>query len=311
MLEESCFTFLEDDVTPDTVCEILEASHALSESEVYEQSLSYVKEKFTDTLKSRYFSTLCMKCLEDVMAIENFMVKEEELFENLIRWAENECKRQELDVSWENKRKVLGGILYKVRFPLMEYEYFCTRVAQTGLLSEEEKVDVFVFHVSKKEIVPKYFQVNERLLQVMRCDSAYTRRSVCMKDTYAMLGFAVSHDTWLHGFLVYGCSTGTCEYIVEVEVTESSNKHSTCIKTKINTSSRTKVYPIMLESSLQLKAYARYVVSLEMTGNRKTYRGDNEKDLVSYGVGKLISFNHKTPQRETGLGQIPGLLLTE
>ena len=235
--------------------------------------------------------------------------------------AEAECQRQKLDVSWENKRKVLGDILYKVRFPRMESEYFSRRVAMTDLLSDAEKVDVMLYHNTRKDVVPKYFPVSERMLEVMRCPQVSTSSSVYMNNKIAKLLFRVSKDSFLHGILVYGCKSGSCEYYLEVAVhgqidIKVKGDVICCIKTKVLTSSHTKLYRIMFESSLQVEANKSYWVDLRMFGNINTYRGENDLSQVSYGVEKHVSiWNHYTngPNKdriETCHGQIPGLLLT-
>ena len=306
-LANSCLKFLKDIISPDTVCQILEASRAISESKVYDQCMSFLKENFLVCLKSKDFAALSMQCLEDVMAIETFLVKEEEIYENLVRWAESECKRQKLDATWGNKRKVLGGILYKVRFPLMEPDYFSRKVATTELLSDGEKVDVFLYHSIKKDIVPKYFQSSERIHQIMRYGQISTTSSASIIFFWVNLSFKVSHDSWLHGILVYGCYSGRCKYNVVVHV--GVHGKDVCIfETEINTSSDTKVYPIKLESSLCLKAGKKYKLNVDMCGNKDIYKGENEMSRVSFGNGKSVTFSPEG--NEISFGQIPGLLLT-
>ena len=311
-LVKVCANFLRDAITSDTVCQIMEASRAISDSEVYDQCLSFMWKNFTDSLKSKDFPTLCMRSMEDVMAIENVIVKEEELYENLMRWAESECKRQTLNVSWENKRKVLGDILYKVRFPLMKRKYFTKKVATTDLLSDTEKLDVLMYLCSK-DIAPKYFQVNERIQQVVRCVPVSCTNSVPMKNRTASLRFKVSHPSLLHGILVYGCSSGSCEYSVKVCVRDSSGKTLICpVETKLNTTFKTRVYPVMLEYSLPVATNLICKVHLEMCGSENTYSAKGiQKQSVSYGAGKSVIFGCLNDKAEdTCYGQIPGLLLT-
>ena len=314
-LAKSCLKFLKDNISSDTVCQIMEASHAISELEMYDQCMSFIQKNILECLKSKDFPALSMKCLNDIIMSENFVVKEEILYENLMRWAVSECQRQKLDVSWENKRKVLGDILYKVRFPRMESEYFSRQIATTNLLTDAEKVDVCLYHTSKKNIVPKHFPVSERILQVMRCGQASTTSSVCMNKKSASLAFLVSRDSLLHGILVYGCNSGSCEYSLEVTVQDTRHYNAKenlirHVKTKIQTSSHTKVYRIMFEPSLHVEADKPYWICLDMRGNKNTYRGENEMSCVYYHGGKkYVNFSHKGDSSDTCHGQIPGLLL--
>lgn len=54
------------------------------------------------------------------------------------RWSEAECVRQQLPVTPENQRQVLGNALSLVRFPLMSKEEFTAGPAQSGLLNYSE-----------------------------------------------------------------------------------------------------------------------------------------------------------------------------
>lgn len=54
------------------------------------------------------------------------------------RWSEAECVRQQLSVTPENQRLVLGDALSLVRFPLMSKEEFTAGPAQSGLLNYSE-----------------------------------------------------------------------------------------------------------------------------------------------------------------------------
>ena len=311
-LVKVCADFLKDNISADTVCQIMEASRAISESDVYDQCLSFIQKNILDCLKSNDFPTLSMKCLEDIMVNENFTVKEEELYENLMRWAESECQRQKLDASWQNKRKVLGDLLYKVHFPRMEPAYFSRHIATTDLLSDAEKVDVMLYHSTEKDIVPRHFPERERMLQVMRCKVS-NKGSTCMSDETACLGFKVSHDSSLYGILVYGCNSGTCEYSLEVEVLNHATKVIVRqVETKINTSSDTKLYHIMFGSSLHVEAGKLYVVYLNMCGKKKMYRAGKEITERPFGVENFIDFYNASTEGngDTCFGQIPGLLLS-
>lgn len=61
------------------------------------------------------------------------------------RWSEAECVRQQLPVTAENQRLVLGDALSLVRFPLMSKEEFTAGPAKSGLLnySEASITDIF------------------------------------------------------------------------------------------------------------------------------------------------------------------------
>lgn len=59
-----------------------------------------------------------------VLERDTLGIREVRLFSAVVRWSEAECQRQQLQVTPENKRKVLGKALALIRFPLMTIEEF-------------------------------------------------------------------------------------------------------------------------------------------------------------------------------------------
>lgn len=65
-----------------------------------------------------------------VLERDTLGIREVRLFSAVVRWSEAECQRQQLQVTPENKRKVLGKALALIRFPLMTIEEFAAGNAQ-------------------------------------------------------------------------------------------------------------------------------------------------------------------------------------
>ena len=61
------------------------------------------------------------------------------------RWSEAECVRQQLPVTPDNQRSVLGRAISLVRFPLMSMEEFASGPAQSGLLTDREVINLFIY----------------------------------------------------------------------------------------------------------------------------------------------------------------------
>lgn len=59
-----------------------------------------------------------------VLERDTLGIREVRLFSAVVRWSEAECQRQQLQVTPENRRRVLGKALALIRFPLMTIEEF-------------------------------------------------------------------------------------------------------------------------------------------------------------------------------------------
>lgn len=88
------------------------------------------------------------------------------------RWAEQECVRQQLPITPENQRSVLGMALSLIRFPLMTVEEFASGPAQSNILTDREVVSLFL-----------YFIVNPKpsinFLDVPRCCMIGKEQTLC------------------------------------------------------------------------------------------------------------------------------------
>merc|ERR1719264_297607 len=97
--------------------------------EVIDSEASYV-------LQCEDLEDLDLSALNLVVCRETLNVKSEtEVFNALVRWSGRECKRQRLEMTNGNRRKVLEGCQYLVRYLTMSQEEL---LRTTTLLTEEE-----------------------------------------------------------------------------------------------------------------------------------------------------------------------------
>ena len=70
--------------------------------------------------------------------------RESEVFHALLRWSTREVKRQRLELTPENRRNVLEGSQYLVRYLVMSQEEFTKGPYRSGLLTKEEEESILV-----------------------------------------------------------------------------------------------------------------------------------------------------------------------
>ena len=320
LLSKSCSKFLQDKISPDNVCYILEDAHRISDTDIYDKCMAIVKENYTSSIKSEGFLSLSRDSLQTIVELDDVHVKEEELFEHVIKWAESECLRQKLEISsWENKRNVLGDVLFKVRFPLIDQAYFAKNIGVTQLLTSDEKNDVLLYYASKEDVVVKHFKYTKRIktdvpVQVCRFSSESRGWGIGRRLVEA-ISLQTSHDSVLHGVLIYGCySAGSYKYSVYVRVKYIDKKELKKLSTTVNTESSQKIYEVTFESVLRLNAGDTCTIEIVMVGRSDTYRGHGGNEQLSYGNGKTVTFI-AAPSSNSGTnverGQIPGLILAQ
>lgn len=85
-------------------------------------------------------SELALFLQRDELAID-----EVALLNATILWANHECDRQGLIRTMENKRLVLGDLIFSIRFPAMTLEQFANTHRMLGILSAGEANSVFLY----------------------------------------------------------------------------------------------------------------------------------------------------------------------
>jgi hypothetical protein len=72
----------------------------------------------------------------------------------------------------EQLRKVLGDLIYLIRFPIMERKYFTNEVSTKNVLTLVEKVEIFQsFHDKPIDTFPSIVRLSNSKLEVWRCQS--------------------------------------------------------------------------------------------------------------------------------------------
>lgn len=78
-----------------------------------------------------------------IVSDPEFICDEAELLTLCNKWAIQECKVQELKPTMENRRKVLGPILYAIHLPTINTEVLAMKISPLNLLTEKEELEAF------------------------------------------------------------------------------------------------------------------------------------------------------------------------
>lgn len=109
------------------------------------QCLGLIESNGKDVLTSVGFTEMPLDCLKTVVASDQLRTNEINIFRACVAWAEAECGRQRLDLTFENKRKVLSDVIPLIRFPLISSVDVAEEVVDSGVLSAEELVQLFSY----------------------------------------------------------------------------------------------------------------------------------------------------------------------
>lgn len=220
-LEMACVDFLKANLNADNAFMMLTQARLFDEATLADLCLETIDKHTMDSLFSDSFFDIDLETLKLVLNRDSLRVREVSLFAAALRWTECECERRLLELNSENKRKVLGDAVNLIRFPLMNIEEFAQNVAQCGLLTDREVVDLFCyFTVASKpairfSIEPRCTIVGEEY-SVNRFQRTESRWGY--SGTSDRIRFLTDRPIFVIGFGLFGSIHGPCEYEAIIEV---------------------------------------------------------------------------------------------
>jgi len=144
-LEKACVDYLKQNLCSDNAFTLLTQARLFEEPQLMALCLETIDKTTSESVAAEGFTDMDLHTLCSVLKRDTLGIRECKLFNAVCRWAEAECRRRQLEPTADNKRHVLGCALDLMRFPLMSIGEFASGPAQSGLLSDREVVDMFLY----------------------------------------------------------------------------------------------------------------------------------------------------------------------
>ncbi|XP_043271755.1 BTB/POZ domain-containing protein 1-like [Venturia canescens] len=318
-LEKHCVEFLRSNLTSDNAFMLLTQARLFDEPQLASVCLDTIDKFTTDALNADGFTDIDIDTLMVVLERDTLRIRESRIFQAVVRWSEAECVRQQLPVTPENQRSVLGRALALVRFPLMSVEEFAAGPAQSGLLTDREVVSLFLyFTVNPKppvgfEAMPRCRRLGKELT-VSRFQ--HTDRRWGYSGTSDRIRFSVDRRIFLIGYGVYGSAYGPAEYEVLIELIHTaSGKIIATNATSFSCDGSNYTYRLTFKEPVEIIANTIYTASAKFKGpdshygtkglRRVTVDCDSGKEKLRFQFSFAAGDNNGTSLED---GQIPELI---
>ncbi|KAK0161286.1 hypothetical protein PV327_009773 [Microctonus hyperodae] len=318
-LEKHCVDFLRSNLTSDNAFLLLTQARLFDEPQLASVCLDTIDKFTNEALNADGFTDVDIDTLMVVLERDTLRIRESKIFQAVVRWSEAECVRQQLPVTPENQRSVLGRALSLVRFPLMSIEEFAVGPAQCGLLTDREIVSLFLyFTVNPKpsvgfEAMPRCRMMGKELTV---CRFQQTNSRWGYTGTSDRIRFSVDRRIFLVGYGVYGSVHGPAEYEVLIELSHTaSGKIIATNATSFSCDGSSYTYRLMFKEPVEIIANTIYTASATFEGpdshygtkglRRVTVDCDGDKGKVKFQFNFAAGDNNGTCIEE---GQIPELI---
>ncbi|XP_041347832.1 BTB/POZ domain-containing protein 2-like isoform X2 [Gigantopelta aegis] len=323
-LEQKCLTHLLSSMTSDNVCVILEQAHVFDEEELKEKALTFILENGDATLKSSGVTDLCHECLVKIIQAEELVADEKSVFEAVVAWSERACKKQNKDVTHENRRQVIGEGIMHVRFPLLDHKYFAKKVPPTNMLTDKEIIKIFTHCACPDENVSP-FNANKRT-GVIREDKIIIQRFAGLHGGFSCLNnkdhgimFSVNQDASLLGFQLYGpCERTTANYDVRAFITDPTTDdviEGSSVTTSVSVAAGTTTYDVEFPRPLKVSKDKKcnLIVNIDGPDSHWGYPGRSTVQNGSFVCSFFKCQKSKHGNKlnlctDVNQGQIPGLM---
>ncbi|XP_014486743.1 PREDICTED: BTB/POZ domain-containing protein 1-like [Dinoponera quadriceps] len=318
-LEKHCVDFLKNNLTSDNAFLLLTQARLFDEPQLASVCLDTIDRFTTEALNADGFTDIDIDTLMVVLERDTLRVRESKLFQAVLRWSEAECVRQQLPVTPENQRQVLGNALSLVRFPLMSKEEFTAGPAQSGLLNYSEVLSLFTYFIlNPKPLVG--FQTMPRCCMTGKeqtvCRFQHTESKWGYSGTSDRIRFSVDRRIFLIGYGVYGSMQKPATYEASVELIHTaSGKVIATNATSLSCDGSKYTYRLMFKELAEILPNTIYTASTTFKGPFSYYGTKGLRTVMvdcDSGNGKVkFEFSNETGDNNgTSIdeGQIPELI---
>lgn len=264
-------------------------------------------------IKSEGFTDIDMKTFESILARETLNCREIHLFEAAQMWAQAACYKLDIDPSPSNRRSVLSKALQLIRIPTMTLEEFANGVAQSGILTPAETIDIFLNFTAQQKPSLEYSTKSRAGLKTQVChrfqSCAYRSNQWRYRGRCDSIQFSVDKRIFIVGFGLYGSSTGAADYNVKIDL-----KRLGCVlaenNTKFFSDGSSSTFHVFFENPIQIEPDYFYTASVILDGTELSFFGQEGMTEVCTGNVTFQFQCSSDSTNGTGVqgGQIPELI---
>ncbi|XP_055375451.1 BTB/POZ domain-containing protein 6-B isoform X2 [Condylostylus longicornis] len=313
ILARACVNYLEVSLTAKNACLLLSQSRLFEEPELMQRCWEVIDAQAEMAIKSEGFVDIDLKTFESILSRETLNCKEIHLFEAALNWAHNACQKMEIDPTAQNKRSVLGSALHLIRIPTMTLEEFANGVAQTGILTSQETIDIFLNFTAKNKPQLNFATKPRAGLKTQVChrfqSCAYRSNQWRYRGRCDSIQFSVDRRIFIVGFGLYGSSTGAADYNVKIEL-KRLGRILAENDTKFFSDGSSNTFHVFFENPIQIEPDCNYTASVILDGNELSFFGQEGMSEVCMGKVNFQFQCSSESTNGTGVqgGQIPELI---
>ena len=316
-LLKKCASFLEDQISEDSVLETLMEARKFHQQELEKRCLNIVDVCTERSLNSAGISLLDQETLADILKRDTLSASESSLFCAAVEWAQIKSRETESDhPSGPQLRERLGDALFHIRFPMMPQETFAKEVVHKGILTESEVINVFLHYSAVFPKSPKFSCLPRKRKTLERC-CVHSDQPAPQKhpDTQQIsaeytsvtdgLAFSVDKAVLFKGVRLYAQECKNVQFKAELQLRCGRQKELGGIKGTYHTSSGGQNgwvgFDVELPKLVTLRPTNRYSITVVVAnaGEANVMKNIAVVDHGQLSTSSTVSFNILSKSRNT------------
>ena len=152
IIKNECKKFLTASINEEYACVVLQIAHTFHLEDLQKDALEFIFSHGKSCLESTSFLSLSSGCVKLIIESDKVSCNEDIIYQKVIQWAKQQCRKKQHVTATKRKhktgndeqlRKVLGDLIYLIRFPIMKRKYFTEKVSTKNVLTLKEKVEIY------------------------------------------------------------------------------------------------------------------------------------------------------------------------
>ena len=318
-LSDECTKFLLKFLSADNVFSVLPTADMYEEASLVEKCWEMVDENTEEAMNSEAFLDITHEMLCSFLERDTLAAREVYILKAVDRWAEHQCKKQRQEASGVEKRKILGGAVNLIRFPLMKEEEFASLVPKTNILPEEDTLEVLLYFDNAIESPLKFSNVPRRgsnpdIKRAMRFKTV----KYCWYSggTPQSVAFSVNRDLIIHGVRLFGSEGVTFNVTVGIyskgtrsdidKLTEEVGK----FKTDKEMTDGYYGFDVLFKEPVAVKKNEIYEIRAVISGPRSYYGEQGQAQVTANKICFSFSTTAFGGSTNVDRGQFPKLIFS-
>lgn len=321
-LSESCCRFLEAELRENNVFRILEHARLFSESNLEQRCWNLLEAKTSACLQSEGLLWISRDTLSSLLKRDALTLVDGEcaVFKAAKRWATANCKVSDLEPTGEKLRKVLKEVIYLIRFPMMPPRLFGDIVVPTGILTEEEASQVYLFHKQgsvaacdmKFSCLPRGPRCQSRSsdVELSRCYRYRENQTFPSSESFSSvserLKFSTNREVYFAGVRLYAHKDEGRHYSVQLRVSrchglkeEVAGVRGTFTVGRAPGEGGNRLgFDVLVPKPFLVSREAQFIVKVTITGNDEARASPNKGIPMKFVKCEGIEFKFEGQSRQ-------------